>query len=91
MNGIGPAVEVGFNALSPPLRQRRAGSGRFGNVVGTVAHSNDINDINSISVGASINDATYGTEYHWNGKMDDLHIYNRAISSSEVMELYSNP
>ena len=36
-------------------------------------------------------DISWGTVYSWDGSIDDVMIYNRALSASEVAELYRNP
>ena len=33
----------------------------------------------------------YPSEYYWGGSLDDVRIYNRALSASEVQQLYANP
>lgn len=45
----------------------------------------NLNDINYISLGASWNNQ--GSKYHFNGCMDDLYIYNKALSEEEIYNL----
>ena len=41
-------------------------------------------DIHSIEIGR------YSTGQYWNGYIDDIRMYSRALSDSEALELYQN-
>ena len=57
-----------------------------GQLVGTKAYTGSItNSANSLEIGRGA-----GESYYWNGKIDEMKIYNRSLSASEVSEHYSN-
>jgi hypothetical protein len=52
-------------------------------LVKTISHASDYNTGDKLQIGCE-----NGNEYSFNGKIDDIRIYNRALSESEVQQLY---
>ena len=51
----------------------------------------------SLSIGTGTNGVrplyigTYGSGYFWNGQIDQARIFNKALDSGEVLQLYNEP
>lgn len=50
---------------------------------------NDINDIDSMDIGHTVRNNTAETNY--NGSIDDVRVYNRALTTSDIVALYNFP
>jgi hypothetical protein len=66
---------------------------RNGNLVGSTPYQGSLveNELQSIGIGAKLNDdgswASNAAGY-WNGKMDDIGLWNRALSNAEILGIY---
>jgi len=58
-----------------------------GQKVNSFNYSSSLKDGSNFYIGAT--DTVYGFNYIWNGTIDDIRIYNRALSETEIQQLYN--
>jgi len=63
--------------------QQTSSSGGYGNVFPAI-----VNTQSSLQIGASESSSIFGSQRFFNGQLDDIRIYNRALSSTEARQLY---
>lgn len=58
---------------------------------GTIASIGDASNTTALCLGANISGTVCdtGTLYNWNGSLDEVRMYNRAITTNEVQSLYT--
>ncbi|MBI1840687.1 MAG: CotH kinase family protein, partial [Verrucomicrobia bacterium] len=67
---------------------------RNGQLVGSGAYSGDFlaNGVSALGIGAKLNDAATATDSlapgQWNGRLDEIAIWNRALADSEVQAIH---
>jgi hypothetical protein len=77
------------------IAAKRDGGTLYVYLNGTQWESCDASGVGNISVSGGLNDVVYigdspysGTNYYWNGTMDEVKIYNYSLSADQIYQLY---